>query len=88
MALRRLGKDPESKSGGSPTVYLDEERDTYLVQGWITTNPSPSPTAGPSGRSSAWPRPDPIPSQSQRRWPRCSAVSSSRRREPQRGRRW
>ena len=34
MALRKLGKDPESPSGGSPTVYLDEEKDTYLVQGW------------------------------------------------------
>lgn len=34
MALRKLGKDPESPSGGSPTVYLDDEKDTYLVQGW------------------------------------------------------
>ncbi|MFF4400194.1 hypothetical protein [Streptomyces sp. NPDC001480] len=34
MALRQLGKDPESPSGGSPTVYLDDEKDTYLVQGW------------------------------------------------------
>ncbi|MEU6382088.1 hypothetical protein ABZ847_00845 [Streptomyces bauhiniae] len=34
MALRKLGKDPESPSGGSPTIYLDEEKDTYLVQGW------------------------------------------------------
>ncbi|MFF5129002.1 hypothetical protein ACFY41_18990 [Streptomyces syringium] len=34
MALRKLGKDPDSKSGGSPTIYLDEEKDTYLVQGW------------------------------------------------------
>ncbi|MEU8827387.1 hypothetical protein [Streptomyces sp. NPDC048636] len=34
MALRRLGKDPESPSGGSPTVDLDEEKDNYLVQGW------------------------------------------------------
>lgn len=34
MALRKLGQDPESKSGGSPTIYLDEEKDTYLVQGW------------------------------------------------------
>jgi hypothetical protein len=34
MTLRKLGKDPESPSGGSPTVYLDEEKDTYLVQGW------------------------------------------------------
>ncbi|MEV6178959.1 hypothetical protein [Streptomyces sp. NPDC052015] len=32
MALRRLGKDPESPSGGSPTMYLDEETDT--LQGW------------------------------------------------------
>ncbi|MEW2297703.1 hypothetical protein ABZ719_34230 [Streptomyces sp. NPDC006743] len=34
MALIKLGKDPESPSGGSPTVYLDDEKDTYLVQGW------------------------------------------------------
>jgi hypothetical protein len=34
MALRKLGKDPESPSGGSPTIYLDEETDNYLVQGW------------------------------------------------------
>ncbi|MCB5911985.1 hypothetical protein [Streptomyces pinistramenti] len=33
MALRMLGKDPESKSGGSPTIYLDEAKDSYLVQG-------------------------------------------------------
>jgi hypothetical protein len=43
MALRKLGRDPESRqpprptrcpSGGSPTIYLDEEKDTYVVQGW------------------------------------------------------
>jgi hypothetical protein len=34
MALIKLGKDPESPSGGSPTVYLDDEKDTYVVQGW------------------------------------------------------
>ncbi|MGW2513029.1 DUF6879 family protein [Streptomyces scopuliridis] len=34
MALRKLGKDPESPSGGSPTVYLDDTKDNYLVQGW------------------------------------------------------
>ncbi|MEU6177432.1 hypothetical protein [Streptomyces coeruleorubidus] len=34
MPLRKLGKDPESPSGGSPTIYLDEEKDTYVVQGW------------------------------------------------------
>ncbi|MEN8653782.1 hypothetical protein ABCR94_25060 [Streptomyces sp. 21So2-11] len=34
MALRKLGKDPESKVDGSPTVYLDDQTDNYLVQGW------------------------------------------------------
>ncbi|MFJ5974001.1 hypothetical protein [Streptomyces sp. NPDC093060] len=34
MALRKLGKDPESPEGKSPTLYLDDEKDTYLVQGW------------------------------------------------------
>lgn len=34
MSLRKLGKDPESPSGNSPTIYLDEEKDSYLVQGW------------------------------------------------------
>ncbi|MFI0912463.1 hypothetical protein [Streptomyces abikoensis] len=39
MALRMLGKDPESKSGGSPTIYLDEDKGTYLVQGWKVLEP-------------------------------------------------
>lgn len=34
MALRFLGKDPESPNGDSPTLYYDEERGTYLFQGW------------------------------------------------------
>jgi hypothetical protein len=34
MALRFLGKDPDSPDGGSPTVYYDDERDTYVLQGW------------------------------------------------------
>ncbi|MFD9426912.1 MULTISPECIES: hypothetical protein [unclassified Streptomyces] len=33
MALIKLGKDPESPSGGSPTIYLDDETNKYLVQG-------------------------------------------------------
>lgn len=33
MALIKLGKDPESPSGGSPTIYLDDETNEYLVQG-------------------------------------------------------
>lgn len=34
MALHRLGKDPESKDGASPTIYFDDETDNYIVQGW------------------------------------------------------
>ncbi|MFI1835971.1 hypothetical protein [Streptomyces olivaceoviridis] len=34
MALIKLGQDPESPDGKSPTIYLDDETDTYLVQGW------------------------------------------------------
>ena len=34
MALRFLGKDPGSPDNGSPTLYYDDERDTYLFQGW------------------------------------------------------
>ncbi|WP_369173508.1 hypothetical protein AB5J49_38605 [Streptomyces sp. R28] len=34
MALRKLGRAPGSPSGGSPSIYLDEEKDSYLVQGW------------------------------------------------------
>ena len=33
MALEFLGKDPESPDGDSATIYLDTDRDTYLVQG-------------------------------------------------------
>jgi hypothetical protein len=39
MALHKLGKDPESPNNGSPTVYLDDETDTYFLQGWKVTDP-------------------------------------------------
>jgi hypothetical protein len=38
MALRFLGKDPDSPNGESPTLYYDEERDTYVFQGWKVTD--------------------------------------------------
>ncbi len=38
MALHKLGKDPESKNGGSPTVYYDDETDNYVLQGWKVTD--------------------------------------------------
>ncbi|MEU1309131.1 hypothetical protein ABZ419_09575 [Streptomyces cinnamoneus] len=34
MALIKLGKDPNSPDGNSPTIYLDPEKDRYLVQGF------------------------------------------------------
>ncbi|QRX91961.1 hypothetical protein [Streptomyces noursei] len=33
MALHMLGKDPQSLEGKSATVYYDDVRDRYLVQG-------------------------------------------------------
>jgi hypothetical protein len=39
MALHKLGQDPESPNGKSPTVYLDDETDNYLLQGWKVTDP-------------------------------------------------
>jgi hypothetical protein len=39
MALRFLGKDPDSVDGQSPTLYYDDERDTYVFQSWKVTDP-------------------------------------------------
>jgi hypothetical protein len=35
MALTFLGKDPDSDINGSPTIYLDEAADEYVLQGWV-----------------------------------------------------
>ncbi|PKV86385.1 hypothetical protein BX283_3949 [Streptomyces sp. TLI_146] len=34
MALRFVGKDPESGDHGSPAVWVDEETKDLVVQGW------------------------------------------------------
>ena len=34
MSLRLIGKDPNSPNNGSPTVWLDEEDDSIVIQGW------------------------------------------------------
>ncbi|AZQ73416.1 hypothetical protein EKH77_21305 [Streptomyces luteoverticillatus] len=34
MALRFVGKDPESGDHGSPAVWVDEETRDLVVQGW------------------------------------------------------
>lgn len=33
-ALRLIGKDPDSPNNGSPTVWVDEEDGSIVVQGW------------------------------------------------------
>lgn len=40
MALHMLGKDPDSKNGGSPTVYYDDETGNYVLQGWKVLDPA------------------------------------------------
>ena len=39
MALIYLGKDPDSVQGQSPTLYYDDERDTYVFQSWKVSDP-------------------------------------------------
>jgi hypothetical protein len=39
VALRLLGKDPQSLNGQSPTLYYDDERDTYVFQSWKVEDP-------------------------------------------------
>jgi hypothetical protein len=38
MRLTFIGKDPESNPTGSPTVYRTD-RETWVVQGWMVTEP-------------------------------------------------
>jgi len=38
MNLTFVGKDPDSNPTGSPTVYRTD-RDTWIIQGWIVTDP-------------------------------------------------
>ncbi len=37
MRLTLMGKDPESRPNGSPTIYRTD-RGTWLVQGWTVTD--------------------------------------------------
>jgi hypothetical protein len=38
MALRFIGVDPDSPNNGSPTVWLDEDNDSIVIQGWKVTD--------------------------------------------------
>lgn len=41
MRATFLGKDPESRDGESPTLFATDraDRKTYVVQGWVVTDP-------------------------------------------------
>ncbi|GGN51189.1 hypothetical protein GCM10012285_41020 [Streptomyces kronopolitis] len=39
MALHLLCKDPASPNNGSPTLYYDDETDSYLLQSWKVHDP-------------------------------------------------
>lgn len=38
MALKFLGKDPNSESTNSPTIW--DDGDNYVIQGWRVTDPA------------------------------------------------
>lgn len=40
MAIRFLGKWNRSPNGDSPSLWLDEDTDTYVMQGWREEDPA------------------------------------------------
>lgn len=38
MALRFIGVDPDSPNNGSPTVWVDDEDGSIVIQGWRITD--------------------------------------------------
>lgn len=34
MTLRLIGVDPDSPNNGSPTIWLDEDDQSIVIQGW------------------------------------------------------
>ena len=38
MALRFIGVDPDSPNNGSPAVWLDEDDQSIVIQGWKVTD--------------------------------------------------
>ncbi|MGW2375150.1 MULTISPECIES: hypothetical protein [Kitasatospora] len=40
MALHKLGQDPDSPEGKSPTVYFDDVTGNYILQGWKVLDPA------------------------------------------------
>lgn len=40
MAINLLCKDPASPNNNSPTLYYDDQTDTFLLQSWIVQDQS------------------------------------------------
>lgn len=40
MALRFIGVDPDTPNTGSPTIWVDEEDGSIVIQGWQITDES------------------------------------------------
>ena len=51
MALRFIGVDPDSPNNGSPTVWLDEEDQSIVIQGWKVTDDGTLSEITAAGRS-------------------------------------
>jgi hypothetical protein len=39
MALKFIGKDPESGADNCPAVFVEDETGDFLLQGWTVTDP-------------------------------------------------
>jgi hypothetical protein len=46
VALRFIGKDPESDTNNCPAVFIEEETGDLLFQGWTVTDPAALDQAG------------------------------------------
>ncbi|MDX8028773.1 hypothetical protein SK803_01055 [Lentzea sp. BCCO 10_0856] len=49
MRATFLGKDPQSKINGSPTLFVSDrtDRKTYFAQGWVVTDQQALADIGP-----------------------------------------
>ena len=46
VALRFVGKDPESDTNNCPAVFVEEEIGDFLLQGWTVADPATMADAG------------------------------------------
>ncbi|EFL25543.1 conserved hypothetical protein [Streptomyces himastatinicus ATCC 53653] len=46
MSLRFVGIDPDTPNGGSPTVWLEDEKAEIVIQGWLPDSEMHTEIAG------------------------------------------